>query len=67
MKFEVGVEKRMYATGVVTVECATHDQAVQMVQAQIDSGKLQTTKVKWNKPVYEDCSFTTTGDVNKME
>jgi len=64
MKFEVSVEKRMYATGKVTVDCDTADQAIALVENQIANGVLQTTAVDWNDAQYEDCSFATTGDVD---
>ncbi len=64
MKYTVSVEKRMYATGTVTVDCDSADQAVELVQNQIDSGVLQTTAIEWDEPQYEDCSFATTGDVD---
>ena len=64
MIFKVSVEKRMYATGEVTIDCDTEDQAIELVQNQIDNGSLQTFAVKWDDAQYEDCSFTTTGDVD---
>jgi hypothetical protein len=63
MKYAVSVEKRMYATGTVIVDCDNEDQAVEMVQNQIDNDDLKTTDIEWDEPEYEDCSFTTTGDV----
>ena len=65
MKFRVSVEKRMYCTGTVTVDCASDHDAIDLVQSQIDSGVLQTTMVDWDEPQYEDCSFVTTGDVDE--
>ena len=64
MKFEVSVEKRMYATGVVVVDCDGPDEAIDLVESQIASGLLQTTSVEWGDPQYEDSSFATTGDVD---
>lgn len=64
--FEVSVEKRMYATGIVTVKAKTADQAVQMVQDQIVKGELQTTAVDWGDPEYEDDSFMVTWDVDEV-
>lgn len=64
MKFIVSVEKRLYSTGTVEVDCDNADQAVELVQNQIDNGVLQTTAIDWSDPTYEDCSFTTTGDVD---
>jgi hypothetical protein len=64
MKFEVPVEKRMCATGKVSVDCDNAEQAVKMVQNQIDTGVLQTTMIEWDEPQYEDCSFTTTDEVD---
>jgi hypothetical protein len=63
MKYPVSVEKRMYATGTVMVDCDNADQAVELVQNQIDNGVLQTTAIEWDEPQYEDYSFATTGDV----
>ena len=64
MKYEVSVEKRMYSTGKVTVECETPDQAIELVEDQINNGLLQTTSVNWSEPEYEDDTFVTTGDVD---
>ena len=64
MEFKVSVEKQMYATGEVTVDCDTERQAVELVENQILKGYLQTTAVDWSDAQYEDCSFTTTGDVD---
>jgi len=64
-KFTVSVEKRLYCTGSIEVNAENADQAVQAVQILIDQGKIQTTEIKnWSDPEYEDCSFTTTGDVD---
>ena len=64
MKFEVSVEKRMYATGSITVDCDTAEQAVELVETKIANGVLQTTDVEWGDEQYEDGSFCTTGDVS---
>jgi len=64
MKFKVNVEKKMYATGVVEVDCNTCEQAVKLVQNQIDKG-LSIEDVEWDDAQYEDWSFTTTGDVDE--
>jgi hypothetical protein len=63
MVFKVSVEKRMYATGIVIVNADNAEQAQEMVDDQIRKGVLQTTAVNWDPPYYEECSFTTTGDV----
>ena len=63
-KFNVSVEKRMYATGSVSVTAKDADSAIRKVRTLIDQGKLQTTSVEWNEPEYEDSSFDTTGDVD---
>lgn len=63
-KFKVSVEKRMYCTGAVEVEAQDADAALEEVQGRINMGTLQTTAVEWNDPEYEDCSLTTTGDVD---
>ena len=65
MKFKVSVEKRLYCTGAVTIEASDEDTAIDIVQQQIERGELQTTAVNWGDPVYEDCSFETTGDVDE--
>jgi len=64
-KFSVSVEKRLYCIGSIEVNAENADQAVQAVQILIDQGKLQSTEIKnWDDPEYEDCSFSTTGDVD---
>ena len=63
-KFNVSVEKRMYATGSVTVTARNAVAAIRIVQKKIDQGKLQTTSIDWGDTQYEDCSFYTTGDVD---
>ena len=62
--FKVSLEKRMYCTGSIDVTAETSEQAVEAAQIMIDQGKLQTTEIEWSDPEYEDCSFTTTGDVD---
>jgi len=64
MKYKVSVEKRMYCTGVIEVDCKSSKQAMSLVQKQIDKGTLQTSSVEWNPPEYEDSSFDVTGDVD---
>jgi len=64
MKFKVGVEKRMYATGTVEVDCDNDLQAIRLVQDRIDTGALQTASVEWGDAEYEACSFMTTGDID---
>ena len=64
MKYLVSVEKRMYATGVVEVECESEEEAVLRVEQQINAGTLQTTAVDWSDAQYEDDTFCTTGDVD---
>ena len=46
MKFIVSVEKRMYATGAVEIDCENEEQAIKKVQRKIDNGELQTTEVE---------------------
>ena len=62
--FNVSLEKRMYCTGAIKVTAETPEQAIEATQLMIDQGKLQTTEIVWSDPEYEDCSFTTTGDVD---
>lgn len=67
MKYNVSVEKRLYCTGVVTVDCVdcdNPDQAIEMVKNQIYNGILSTSNIEWSDPVYEDMSFDITGDVD---
>ena len=64
MKFKVSVEKRMYATGNVTVDCDNLDQAVKLVQNQIDNGVLTPDSIDWSDNEYETDTFATTGDVD---
>ena len=61
--FKVSVEKTLYCTGIVEVKAQNPDKAIEKVQAMIDAGQLQTTAVEWGDLIYEDCSFSTTGDV----
>ena len=56
-KFRVKVEKRLYCKGTVDVSAKNADAAIDRVRKNIESGKLQTTAVKWDDPQYEDCSF----------
>ncbi len=62
-KFQVSVEKRLYATGIVEVSARDADTAIKKVSHMIDTGKLQTSQIEWTEPEYEDSSFDTTGDV----
>jgi len=62
MKCLVSVEKRMFATGTIEIDCEDADQAIKLVQDGIDRGVLHTSDVDWHEPQYEDCSFATTGD-----
>lgn len=64
MKFIVSVEKRLYATGTVEINCDTIEHAIELVESKIDNGELQTTAIEWDDPQYEDMSFMTTGDVD---
>ena len=63
MKYKVSVDKSMYCTGSVEVDSTSADKAGELVEAMINSGKLQTTEVDWGDLTYEDMSFKTTGDV----
>lgn len=63
--FTVSVEKKLCCTGSIKVNAENAIQAVEATQIMIDQGKLQTTEIKnWSDPEYEDCSFSTTGDVD---
>ena len=63
-KFRVSVEKRLYATGSVEILANNSEEALEKVQERINTGKLQTTQIKWSEPEYEDGSFDITGDVD---
>ena len=62
--FKVSVEKKLYTTGTVEVKAVDSGAAIVKVDQMIASGKLQTTAVEWEDLEYEDCSFSTTGDVD---
>lgn len=66
MKFEVSVEKRLYVSGTIGIDCSSQEEAIELIQQQIDDGNLQTTEIGWDIAQYEDCSFTTTGDVDAV-
>lgn len=66
-KLKVRVVKYTYAYGDVVVESDDLDEAIAKVDKLIASGQLQTTAVKWEDPVYEDFSFSTTGDVEDAQ
>jgi len=61
--FLVSVQKALYCTGAIKVKAQNPDQAIDLVNARIDKGELQTTMVEWGDLIYEDASFSTTGDV----
>ena len=63
-KFNVSVEKKMYATGVVEVDANSADEAQEKVEKSINSGALEMSTVEWDEPEYEYGSFATTGDVD---
>ena len=63
MKFDVSVEKRMYCTGMYSIDADTPNEAIEKVEAMINTGELQTTTIEWTEPEYEDMTFTTMGDV----
>lgn len=64
MKCKVSVEKRMYATGVVEVDCDNAEQAFDQVQREIADGHLLDTDIEWSEPVYEGGSMTATEDID---
>jgi len=66
MKYAVSVEKRMYSTGIVTVDCENEDRAIELVENQITNGDLQTADIEWGEPAYEDFTFEATGDVEQL-
>lgn len=61
--FSVNLEKTLYCTGSVNVQAESEDKAIELIEARIDKGELQTTAIMWGDPTYEDMSFKTTGDV----
>jgi hypothetical protein len=66
MKYKVSVEKRMYVTGFVEIESESPENAIEIVNAKIDSGELQSNDVLWGEPEYEDGTFEATGDVDDV-
>ena len=65
MKFKVTVEKTQTCSGIVEVEAGNAAAAQASVDVDIQSGKLQTTAVNWDDPVYDDFSFKTTSDIEE--
>ena len=67
--FKVSVNKTYYQTGTISVEADDEDQAIQKVHKMMVDPKmpLQTfdPRINWGGLVYEDDSFTTTGDIDK--
>jgi len=62
-KYKVTVEKLTYQSGFVEIVAEDEKKAIEKVNILIMGGKLQTTNIKWDDPVYIDFSFQTTGDV----
>lgn len=63
-RFNVTVEKKMYATAVIVVDAETAEEAVRAVNKKIDQGKIIEESISWNDPQTEPCSLGTTGDVD---
>lgn len=61
----VSVEKMMHTTGTVKVVAKSAEAAVAQVNRGINNGSIQTEGIDWDDPVYEDCSFRTTDDVEE--
>ena len=57
MKYKVVVEKRMYSTATVEVDCDNSTQAQELVDNQIVTGVLSMSMLEWDESQYEDCSF----------
>jgi hypothetical protein len=70
-KFKVDVEKRMYSLGCVIVECDTEEEAVLLVDKQIERDELKREDVDWgdthDEPRDEMGTFNTTGDVEETK
>lgn len=64
-RYKVKAVKYMYAYGETSVDADSPEEAVRTVDRKIGSGELQTTSVDWGDPVYEDFSFSATGDVEE--
>jgi len=63
--FQVSVEKRMYATGIVEIEAENADEATKKVLDKIVEGEINTSDIEWSEPEYEEMSFDITGDVDE--
>jgi hypothetical protein len=57
MKYKVVVEKRMYSTATVEVDCDNSTQAQELVDNQIVTGVLSMSMLEWDESQNEDCSF----------
>jgi hypothetical protein len=65
-EFTVFVEKKMVFPGVVRIKAHDPEDAVRRVQSKIDKGEIQTTDVEWDKPEYEDFSFSVGRRIEEM-
>ena len=64
MAYKVSVEKRLYQTAIVEIDASSEEEAIRLVQQKIDNGRLVDKDVAWGELMYEDGTFTTTGDVD---
>ena len=65
-KFRVTVEKKESFVGSVEVTAKSAVRAQTEVNNKINLGKIRTTDIQWGDGQYEDFSFGTTGDVDKV-
>jgi len=62
----VQVEKQKYFTGAVSVQAESMNGAIAKTQERINTGALQSSGIDWNEGEYEDNTFKTTGDAEKV-
>ena len=64
MVYRVSVEKRFYRTASVEIDTSSEKEAIRLVQQNIENGYLVDKDMAWGELMYEDGTFTTTGDVD---
>lgn len=64
MKFYISVERVLYQTGKVEVDCDNPEQGVDLVENQIKNKVLKQKMIEWSEGKYIEGSFKTTGDVD---
>lgn len=64
-KYKVTVEKRLYVSGVVEINAADQNDALDRAEEQIFTGNLKSSDVEWSEPQEEIGTFVVTGDVDE--